>query len=89
MRPETHEAMRLLIAEIRSAIPFDTPEATLCGGICRGCSKKLLDYLEGELQQWECRLLNSEQPSLGDLNKLARMSRKVFAVLKANGLVDA
>ncbi len=89
MRPDTHEAMRRLIAQIRIVIPFDLPEATLCGGICRGCSKKLLDFLEGELQQWECRLQNREQPRLGDLNKLGRLSQKVYAVLKANGLVNA
>ena len=48
--------MRQLIGEVRRQLPFDLPQARLCNGPCTGCSLKLLDFLEVELQAWERRL---------------------------------
>ena len=87
MKPDTGTAMRLLIAQVRQAIPFDAPAAQVCTGTCDGCSMKLLGFLATELQAWECRLDAGEQPTLGDLSRLARTSRKVYTVLERNGLV--
>ena len=89
MKPDTSTAMHVLIAQVRSAIPFDVPEAQTCGGACDGCSLKLLEYLDCELSAWERRLAAGERPNLGDVSRLAKTSRKVRAALARNGLVDA
>ena len=66
-------------------MPFGLARA--CTGRCDGCSRKLLDWLEGELDDWQARLAADEQPHLGDIDRLARSSRKVYAALARNGLV--
>lgn len=87
MKPDTRTAMRELIAQVREAVPFDAPEAQLCTGPCDGCSVKLLAFLESELEDWETRLDGGERPGLKDLSRLAKTSRKVYAVLERNALV--
>jgi hypothetical protein len=87
MKPDTRTAMGRLLAQVRAAIPFEAPQSRVCTGACDGCSRKLLDFLEGELDDWERRLAAGESPTLGDLSRLARTSRKVYAVLERNGLV--
>ena len=69
-------------------MPFDLPEANLCSGKCNGCSQKLLDYLDTELEDWEYRLDAGETPDFGDINKIAKTSKKIYRVMKKNGLVD-
>ncbi len=86
-KPSTSVAMRRLIDEIRNAMPFDTAPAELCAGPCRGCPKKLLEYLDLELCEHQECLEAGEQPSLGDIQQLARLSRKVYRSLERNGLV--
>jgi hypothetical protein len=87
VKPDTRTAMGDLIRQVREAIPFDTPTDILCTGICHGCSVKLLEYLDLELTEWEYRLEEGEQPTFGDLDRLAKTSRKVYRVLQKNGLV--
>ncbi|WLI74500.1 hypothetical protein [Halomonas alkalicola] len=86
-RPDLNTAMRGLIHEIRAQVPFDTPESSLCRGPCRGCSKKLLEFLDTELEEWEGRLEEGEVPRFGDLARLGRLARKVVAALRRNGLI--
>ena len=88
MKPDTQTAMRELIQQVRSSIPFDTPAADLCSDTCAGCSRKLLDYLEMELENWESRLDQGEIPNFGDINKIARSSKKIYNALKKNGLIN-
>jgi len=88
MKPKTPEAMRRLIDEIREVIPFELPEAYLCDAVCKGCSLKLLDYLDVELAGWEVRLSDGEIPSLADIQRLAKSSKKIYKVLERNGLLD-
>jgi hypothetical protein len=88
VKPDTRTAMGLLIGQIREAIPFGDREARVCIGACNGCSLKLMDYLDTELQDWEHRLAESERPNLGDLSRLAQTARKIHAVLARNGLVE-
>ncbi|WP_246722989.1 hypothetical protein [Aliikangiella sp. G2MR2-5] len=76
-----------LIAQVRDAIPFDTPESSLCRGPCLGCSKKLIEFLDDKLCDWESRLDTGEVPNLGEISKLARMSKKIYDVLAINGFV--
>lgn len=86
-KPDSATAMRLLIAEVRNAIPFDMSEAQVCAGECDGCSLKLLEFLGSELEGWEARLDAGERPGLKELSRLAKTSRKVHGVLARNGLV--
>lgn len=86
-RPDPSTAMHRLIGEIRTRIPFATPAASLCRGPCKGCSKKLLEFLDTELEEWEGRLEDGEVPRLGDLQRLEKMGRKVHAALRKNGLI--
>lgn len=87
-KPDSATAMRLLIAEVRDAVPFDMPEAQVCEGTCDGCSVKLLEFLAGELDGWEVRLDAGERPGFKELSRLAKTSRKVYSVLARNGLVE-
>ncbi len=79
--------MRNLIAEIRNRLPFDKPEAQICSDPCRGCSIKLLDYMQSELEAWELRLDAGEKPGLADLSRLEKKGRKVYRKLRENQLV--
>ena len=79
--------MRMLIAEMRERLPFDRPEAQICSDPCRGCSLKLLDYMQSELEAWEHRLDAGEIPGLADLSRLEKKGRKVYRTLRENQLV--
>lgn len=87
MKPDTTTAMQSLINEVRFSIPFELPMSELCSGICHGCAKKLIDFLDMELGDWEQRLQQGEKPGLGDINKLARTSQKIYRALQKNQLV--
>lgn len=87
MKPDTRTAMRALIEEARSRVPFDDPQAQECPDQCQGCSPKLLAFLDTELEEWERRLANGETPSFGDLHRLGNTCKKVHAVLRENGVV--
>ena len=87
-KPNTTEAMRNLISEVKTAIPLDLLPLDACTDDCRGCSIKLVEYISMELENWEYRLDNGDIPDFGDLNKLARSSRKIYGVLSRNGLIN-
>ncbi len=86
-KPDTKEAMRNLIKDIRLGIPFDTPVAELCNGPCTGCSKKLMDYLDMELEEKEALLTAGHSPTLGEINRLKKTAVKIHSVLVQNGLI--
>ena len=86
-KPNVTEAMRDLIKQARAQIPFDMPDAYLCGGQCIGCSKKLLSFLEDLLIDWEERLDAGEKPTMADLCKLAKTCKKIRAALERGGLM--
>ena len=88
MKPDTSNAMRELITQVRVHIPFDEMnDARVCSGTCIGCAKKLLEYLEQEIISWETSLAQNEIPTLGDINKLARSSKKIYKVLQLNNIL--
>lgn len=87
MKPDTRTAMQQLIRQVRASIPFDAPSAHVCSDNCRGCSVKLMEFLDTELEGWESRLADGEQPTFGDLQRLAQQSRRVFSVLERNGVL--
>ena len=82
--------MKTMIQEIRSVLPFDAPEAVVCSdkNSCQGCSLKLLEYLESELENWEQFLEAGQIPDFKDLQKLEKTSRKIYKTLETNGLVE-
>ncbi|WP_027858014.1 hypothetical protein [Marinobacterium jannaschii] len=87
MKPDTTQAMEQMIAEIRHVLPFDMPVDQLCSGICNGCSKKLLDFLDMQLEEWEMRLQTGDAPALGELDQLSKTARKIHKVIERNGLL--
>ncbi|MCG7902821.1 hypothetical protein [Candidatus Thiodiazotropha endoloripes] len=86
-KPNTQVAMRQLIDQIRTQIPFDLSEKERCGESCHGCSGKLLIYLESELDEWEAKLDQGVVPGFADLSRLAGKARKIATVLRRNGLM--
>ena len=84
----TFTAMGELIEQARSTIPFDAPLASMCNGPCTGCSKKLLDFLDMELEDWEIRLKHGVEPKLGEIQKLAKRCHKIYRVLERNGVIE-
>ena len=88
MKPDAPQAMQQLIDEVRLTFPFGLPRAQVCGDECRGCSIKLLGFLESELDSWEGRLAAGERPGFAELSQLIRVTRKVGRVLENAGLMQ-
>jgi hypothetical protein len=87
MKPDVSAAMRRLIAQVRTAIPFDLSEAQVRTVTCDGCFVKLLDSPDSQLRDREACLDEGERPRLADPPRSASTGRKVHAVLQTNGLV--
>ena len=87
MKPSCHNAMQSLLAQIRRTLPFELDPSQLCNGPCQGCPKKLLEFIDMELCEWEQRLAVGEEPTFGDLHKLAKRAKKIHRVLDNNGLI--
>lgn len=85
-KPSAQIAMQQLIQQVRTALPFDQPASFLCQKHCIGCPKKLMEFLESEISSWETALDQGETPTLGDIEQLARTSRKIHTVMVKNGL---
>ncbi|WP_154650933.1 hypothetical protein [Reinekea blandensis] len=83
--PRTSIALKELTQTIRLRIPFDElDDARVCSGLCIGCPKKLLEYLEQEVEYWEGEITRGETPTLGDVKRLARSATKIEKVLVKN-----
>ncbi len=76
-----------LIQQVRAVVPFNTPVADLCVDDCYGCPKKLLEYLDMELEDWQQKLDDGHIPNFAEINSLGRRSRKIVTALEKNGLV--
>ena len=80
--------MQQLIQQVRETLPFGMPESNLCADECKGCSLKLLEFLDMELMDWERRLDKGEVPSLADIQHIAKISQKIYKVLDRNGVLS-
>ncbi len=80
--------MQQLIQQVREMLPFGTPQGYVCADECKGCSLKLLEFLDLELMDWEDRLQQGEIPSLADIQRIAKISRKVYKILDKNGVLE-
>lgn len=85
MKPNATTAMSQLIEQIRTSLPFDSNEVQLCKGPCKGCSMKLLQFMENELDDWQARLDAGENIGLAELSKLGKTGQRVYQVLEKNG----
>ncbi len=85
-KPNTTKAMQILIKEIRETLPFHLTPNELCkeSNNCRGCSLKLLEFLNMECLNWEQKLATGEIPTIRDINSLAKIARKVHTVVSKN-----
>lgn len=88
MKPDTSTAMQNLIDEVRATLPFDASETQLCADSCQGCSLKLLEFLETELDEWERKLQQGVKPNFGDIQRMGKICKKVYLVLQKNGVVE-
>ena len=88
MKSDTVLAMQNLIKQIKSAILFDLGKKDTWPDSYRGCSVKLIDFLEIEIEDWEFKLANNETPNFKDLDKLAKTAKKIHRVLISNNLID-
>jgi len=86
MKPNTSTAMKLLIEQIQNALPFEKSEHEICAGKCVGCPKKMLEYMGSELDHYQCQLANEATPTLGEINDLARIAKKVHRNMARNNL---
>jgi hypothetical protein len=86
-KPSPEQAMHRLLLQIREQIPLDLPEATICGGNCIGCPKKMQQFLQLEIDIAEQQLQQGEKPLLGDISRLANIAKKVHRCFKKNGLI--
>lgn len=87
MKPRTNIAMLNLIKEARETIPLDISMAEICTGLYEICPKKLIEFLDMELVEWEQRLKKGEIPDLGDVSELAKKCKHVHEALEENGLI--
>ncbi|RUO76096.1 hypothetical protein [Idiomarina seosinensis] len=88
-KPNTRTAMYQLLEVIQEHIPFGLKEADMCQGICRGCSKKMMEMLDAEVSQWRADLDNQlAEPTLADLVFMEKLARRTEKVLRRNHLVD-
>ncbi len=86
-KPDTRTAMADLLKKIRCTFPLDAPDSRVCRFDCTLCTKKLLEFLEMQVEDWEHRLVAGEIPTLGDVEKLGRTAKKIYNGLKKNGFL--
>lgn len=85
-KPSTQDAMKNMIREIQRIFPFGASDAYICRDNCIGCSKKLLVFLEEEINFWQNQLEKGITPSLGDLCQLSRTTHKIGLALERNAI---
>lgn len=86
-KPNTTDAMRQLIQEVKTALPLDLTPIDVCSDECKNCSIKLVEYIATELENWEYKLDAGDTPDFKDLSRLAKSSQKIYRALVKNGLV--
>ncbi len=88
-KPNTKIAMYQLLDVIREHIPFGLKEADMCQGICRGCSKKMMEMLDAEVSQWQADLDNElAEPTLADIVFMEKLARRTEKILQRNKLMN-
>jgi len=87
MKPRTREAMQALLYSIEQNLPLYAPESSICQNKCLGCPKKMMQFIEGEYEYWQQMLADEETPTLGDIQNLARSTKKIHKVLRSNGII--
>lgn len=88
MKPKTDVVMGNMIQQVKESFPFDISEEELCAVTCsHGCPKKLMEYMQMEIADWEQRLEQGEIPNFADVKKFSKTGLKIYRVLAKNDLV--
>ena len=87
MKPTCQVAMQQMIDAIKQRFPFSQPTSFYCSGQCVGCAKKLLQFMEMQLELWQMELDNGEIPDFAELAKRGKQAKKIEAALIKNGLI--
>ena len=78
-----------MIHQVKETFPFDISEEELCAETCsHGCPKKLMEYMQMEIADWEQRLDEGEIPNFRDVQKFSKTGLKIYRVLEKNDLVN-
>ena len=88
MKPNTSDAMRNIITEVKQVFPFDAPQSRICGDTCVGCPKKLLELVETEIDYWQFQLDKGEVPTFDELNRFGKLCKNVKRGLVRNGILE-
>jgi len=68
MKPKTTVVMSNIIKQVRATFSLTMTEQELCADTCSyGCPKKLMEYIDMEITDWEQRFENGEIPNFGDI----------------------
>jgi len=87
-KPDRKTAMLNIITLVRDDFPFYAPESQICGDTCVGCPKKLLELVEMEIIEWECKIDNGETPDFSEIDRFAKLCKNVRRSLVRNGVVE-
>lgn len=87
-KPDRKTAMSNIIKLVRDDFPFYAPESQICGDTCVGCPKKLLELVEMEVIEWECKLENGDTPEFSEIDRFAKLCKNVRRSLVRNGVVE-
>ncbi len=88
MKPNTTQAMRNLIAQIKATLTLEINAIDACSGQCNACHSKLVDFILMEIEDWESRLNSGEIPNFKDLSTLEKTGRKIYSALDKRGFID-
>ena len=86
-KPDRTCAMLAIITQVRDEFPFNQPDANICGISCTGCPKKLLELVDSELCDWECKINNGIVPNFGEIYRLGKLCKNVKRALVRNKLI--
>lgn len=73
--------MQRLLVQARELLGCARLDGLECKGYCGDCAIKRVEHFELMLDDWDARLAQGAQPSLGDLDELARFGRALAGML--------
>ncbi|WP_328986718.1 hypothetical protein [Thiorhodovibrio winogradskyi] len=87
-KPDSRSAMRGLIAQARFLLARARLDDLDCDGDCGDCIIKRVEHFEQTLADWDARLAQGIQPTLGDVHDLARAAWALAGILLRSGFLS-
>lgn len=87
-KPDPRTAMRRLLAQARELLDRADLASIECDGDCSHCAIKQVEGFEQMLADWDLRLAQGVQPTLGDLDVLARWGGMLAGALVRAGALN-